>query len=88
MGSIDEKAKERMEKRHKEAREGFIKNLNGLMYERSYSCQQLSTKIGKNMSYINRILNNKIMLSFEVLADIADVFGIEESELIENLHDL
>ena len=88
MANIDEKVKERMEKRHKEAREGFIKNLNALMYERNYSCQQLSTKIGKNISYINRILNNKIMPSFEVLADIADVFGIEESELMKNLHDL
>lgn len=88
MGNIDEKAKERMEKRHKEAREGFIENLTALMSDRNYSCQQLSTKIGKNISYINRILNNKIMPGFEVLADIADAFGIEESELVKNLHDL
>ena len=84
----DEKAKKRREQRHKEMRAGFIKNLNALMYERNYSCQQLSTNIGKNVSYINRILNNKIMPSIEVLADIADVFGIEESELLKNLHDL
>ena len=84
----DEKAKKRREQRHKEMRAGFIKNLNSLMYERNYSCQQLSTNIGKNISYINRILNNKIMPSIEVLADIADVFGIEESELLKNLHDL
>ena len=58
------------------------------MNARNYSCQQLSTKIDKNISYINRILNNKIMPSIEVLADIADVFGIEESELLKNLHDL
>ena len=58
------------------------------MNERNYSCQQLSTKIDKNISYINRILNNKIMPSIEVLADIADVFGIDESELLKNLHDL
>ena len=58
------------------------------MNEKNYSCQQLSTKIGKNISYINRILNNKIMPSIEVLADIADVFGIDESELLKNLHDL
>ena len=88
MKNHDEEARERREQRHKEMREGFIKNLNALMYERNYSCQQLSTKIGKNISYINRILNNKIMPSFEVLADIADAFGIEESELVKNLHDL
>lgn len=88
MENIEKKAKERREKRHKEARDGFIKNLNTLMNERNYSCQQLSTKIGKNISYINRILNNKIMPSFEVLADIADAFEIEESELVKNLHDL
>ena len=58
------------------------------MNERNYSCQQLSAKIDKNISYINRILNNKIMPSIEVLADIADVFGIKESELLKNLHDL
>ena len=58
------------------------------MNERNYSCQQLSAKIDKNISYINRILNNKIMPSIEVLADIADVFGIDESELLKNLHDL
>ena len=84
----DEKAKKRREQRHKEMRAGFIKNLNALMNERNYSCQQLSTNIGKNVSYINRILNNKIMPSIEVLVDIADVFGIEESELLKNLHDL
>ena len=88
MTNNDEKAKKRREQRHKEMRAGFIKNLNALMYERNYSCQQLSTNIGKNVSYINRILNNKIMPSIEVLADIADVFGIEESELLKNLHDL
>ena len=84
----DEKAKKRREQRHLEVRKGFIKNLNALMYERNYSCQQLSINIGKNISYINPILNNKIMPSIEVLADIADVFGIEESELLKNLHDL
>ncbi len=84
----DEKAKKRREQRHLEVRKGFIKNLNALMYERNYSCQQLSTKIGKNISYINRILNNKIMPSIEVLADIADVFGIDETELLKNLHEL
>ena len=88
MKNYDEKAEKRREQRHKEVREGFIKNLNALMNERNYSCQQLSTKIGKNISYINRIMNNKIMPSVEVLADIADVFRIEESELMKNLHDL
>ena len=88
MKNYDEEAKKRREQRHLEVRKGFIKNLNALMYERNYSCQQLSTNIGKNVSYINRILNNKIMPSIEVLADIADVFGIEESELLKNLHDL
>ena len=83
-----EKAKKRREQRHLEVRKGFIKNLTTLMNEKNYSCQQLSTKIGKNISYINRILNNKIMPSIEVLADIADVFGIDESELLKNLHDL
>lgn len=76
MKNYDEEAKKRREARHQEVREGFIKNLNALMYERNYSCQQLSINIGKNISYINRILNNKIMPSIEVLADIADVFGI------------
>ena len=88
MKNYDEEAKKRREARHQEVREGFIKNLNALMYERNYSCQQLSINIGKNISYINRILNTKIMPSIEVLADIADVFGIEESELLKNLHDL
>ncbi len=46
----DEKAKKRREQRHKEMREGFIKNLSALMYERNYSCQQLSINIGKNVS--------------------------------------
>ena len=88
MANNDEKAKKRREQRHLEVRKGFIKNLTALMNARNYSCQQLSTKIDKNISYINRILNNKIMPSIEVLADIADVFGIEESELLKNLHDL
>ena len=88
MKNYDEEAKKRREQRHKEMRAGFIKNLTTLMNEKNYSCQQLSTKIGKNISYINRILNNKIMPSIEVLADIADVFGIDESELLKNLHDL
>ena len=88
MKNHDEEAKKRREQRHNEMRKGLIRNLNALMYERNYSCQQLSTNIGKNVSYINRILNNKIMPSIEVLADIADVFGIEESELLKNLHDL
>ena len=77
MKNHDEEARKRREQRHKEVREGFIKNLNALMCKRNYTCQQLSTKIGKNISYINRILNNKIMPSIEVLADIADEFGIE-----------
>ena len=88
MENINEKAKERREKRHQKARESFIENLSALMNERNYSCQQLSTKIGKNISYINRIMNNKILPSFEVLIDIADAFGIDESELMKNLHDL
>ena len=88
MKNYDEEAKKRRVQRHEELQEGLIRNLNALMHERNYSCQQLSMKIGKNISYINRILNNKIMPSIEVLADIADVFGIEESELLKNLHDL
>ena len=88
MKNYDEEAKKRREQRHEEVREGFIRNLNALMCKRNYSCQQLSINIGKNTSYINRIMNNKIMPSIEVLADIADVFGIEESELLKNLHDL
>ncbi len=45
MKNHDEEAKKRREQRHKEMRAGFIKNLNALMYERNYSCQQLSTNI-------------------------------------------
>ncbi len=58
MKNYDEEAKKRREQRHDEVREGFIKNLNALICERNYSCQQLSTKIGKNISYINRIVTS------------------------------
>ena len=53
------------------------------MNEKNLSCQYLSGKIRKNDGYINRIINGKIDLSFEVLFDIAVVLKIPVSELFE-----
>ena len=67
MKNHDEEAKKRREQRHKEMRAGFIKNLNALMYERNYSCQQLSINIGKNISYITMSLQLKARAVSDVL---------------------
>lgn len=68
---------------YQDGRKLFVKRLCKLMNEKNLSCQYLSSKIKKNDGYINRIINDKIAPSFEVLFDIASAPKVTVAELFE-----